>query len=77
MLYLYGAWVGRFLVDALHQLVADAALVPLICRWGWITEIHLDKGGNKLMQRLVLCFFLFDVPLFLTEKQVSCSLPYR
>lgn len=50
MLYLYGAWVGRFLVDALHQLVADAALVPLICRWGWITEIHLDKGGNKLMQ---------------------------
>lgn len=38
---LYGAWVGSFLVDALHQLVADAALVSIIGGRGRITKINL------------------------------------
>lgn len=42
--YLYGAGVGGLLVDALNQLVANAALVPVARRRGRVAEIHLKEG---------------------------------
>ena len=47
MFYLYGASVEGFLVDTLHQLVANAALVAITSCWGRITKIHLEMGGNE------------------------------
>lgn len=45
-MYLYGAWVGGFLVDTLHQLVADAALVSITGCWRRVAKIHLEGGGR-------------------------------
>lgn len=47
MRHLYGTGVGGFLVDALHQLMADTALVSVAGRWGWITEIDLDAEKSR------------------------------
>lgn len=47
MIYLYGAGVGGFLVDTLHQLVADAALVSVTGCWGRVTKIHLGAGESR------------------------------
>lgn len=44
MRHLYGTGVGGLLVDALHQLMADTALVSVAGRWGRITEVDLDAG---------------------------------
>lgn len=46
-IYLYGARVGGFLVDALHQLVADAALVSVTGCRGRVTEIHLQAKDDN------------------------------
>lgn len=45
--YLYRVWVGGFLVDALHQLVADATLVPITGSWRRISKIDLEVVGNR------------------------------
>lgn len=60
VMYLYGAWIGGFLVDALHQLVAGAALVPVTRCWGWIPKIHLEEVQTRggLGQMNVCQFFL-------------------
>lgn len=47
MRHLYGTGVGGFLVDALHQLMADTALVSVAGRWGRITEVDLDAGQEQ------------------------------
>lgn len=46
MLYLYGAGVGCFLVDTLHQLMADAALVSITRCWRRVSEIHLEEKSK-------------------------------
>lgn len=70
MLYLYGAWIGGFLVDALHQLVADAALVPVTRCWGRIPKIHLEvvkiTGLGKINDRQ-----LFLASSLKKEKKLS------
>lgn len=46
--YLNGARIGGFLVDALHQLMADAALVSVTGCWRRITKIHLEARESRV-----------------------------
>lgn len=54
MTHLYGTRVGGLLVDALHQLMADTALISVAGRWGWITEIDLRAEMTN-----IYCWFFF------------------
>lgn len=52
MFYLNGAWIGGFLVDTLHQLVTDTALVPITRCWGWIPKINLEVDEIRRLRQI-------------------------
>lgn len=57
MFYLYGAWIGGFLVDTLHQLVTDTPLVPITRCWGRIPKINLEVDEIRGLRQINIQYF--------------------